>query len=482
MDGVAGLFKAYDIRGRVPGELSDDVVRLVGGAAVAVLGVHRQAGGPGAFVIGRDMRPSGAGFAAALAEGITAAGVDVIDIGLASTDQCYYASGALDLPAAMITASHNPAGYNGIKLARPGAAPVGEATGLREIRDRVLVALADGRRVSARSAQPGHLTNRDILADYVDCLHRLVPLSGLRPLRVVIDAGSGMAGLTAPAVFAGTPVTVAPLYFELDGTFPFHEANPIDSTTLVDLQQRVVDLGADAGIAFDGDADRAFFVTESGELVNPSTVTALIAEREIAREPGATIIHNLITSRRVPEVVTRAGGIPVRTRVGHSFIKEVMAQTGAVFGGEHSGHFYFREFWRADSGMLAACHVLAALGQTPPGTPVSAVLADYACYPASGEINTAVDDAAAVLAEVRARYCRSGAPASAGSQGTAEPARCDDLDGLTVETATWRFNVRPSNTEPLLRLNVEADDQATLERVRDEVLGLIRGGTTRQER
>jgi len=479
----AGLFKAYDIRGLVPEVLTPDIARLVGAAAVAVLGVRTDEGGPGAFLIGRDMRPSGEALSAALAEGVMACGVDVIDIGLASTDECYYASGTLGLPAAMVTASHNPAGYNGIKLARPGAAPVSEVTGLREIRDRVLAGLAGtggtdevaltavtGPVLTAVTGQaaatPGRLTRRDLLAEYSAFLRQLVPLTGIRPLRIVIDAGSGMAGLTAPAVFAGTAITVDPLYFDLDGTFPHHQANPIDPTTLVDLQQRVRATAADAGIAFDGDADRAFFVDERGDLISPSAVTALIAEREIAREPGATVIHSLITSRRVTEVIARAGGRAERTRVGHSFIKEVMARTGAVFGGEHSGHFYFRDFWRADSGMLAALHVIAALGSAPAGTTLSSLLEDYSRYPASGEINTAVADPAAVLSTIRQRYC--GLPQT----------ECEEFDGLTVTTARWWFNVRPSNTEPLLRLNVEADDLATLTRVRDEVLAVIRAPGT----
>jgi phosphomannomutase len=461
------LIKAYDVRGVVPDDLGPDIARLVGAAFVHVVGAGRDQGGPGAVVVARDMRPSGPELVAAFAEGVTSQGVDVLDIGLASTDQLYFAAGRLGLPGAMFTASHNPAQYNGIKLCRVGASPVGQDTGLSEIKRLVLDWSSAG--VPEFAGPSGSVSERDLLADYAAFLGELVPLAGIRPLRVVVDAGNGMGGHTVPAVLKGLPLEVTELYFELDGTFPNHEANPIDPENLRDLQAAVLAAGADLGLAFDGDADRCFVVDERGGVVDPSTLTALIAVRELAKEPGATVIHNLITSAAVPEIVIENGGTPVRTRVGHSFIKATMAETGAIFGGEHSGHFYFRDFWRADSGMLAALHVLAALGETPPGTPLSALLADYSRYAASGEINTTVADQGAVLDAIRAAY-------------SARPGvELDELDGLTVSGRTddgagWWFNVRPSNTEPLLRLNVEGADVALMESVRDEALALIREG------
>jgi len=353
----------------------------------------------------------------------------------------------------MFTASHNPAKYNGIKLCRAGAAPVGQESGLAEIR-----ALVESG-VPQHEGPLGTVTRRDLLTDYAAYLTGLVDLSGIRPLTVVVDAGNGMAGHTVPVVFAGLPIDVVPMYFELDGTFPNHEANPIDPANLVDLQAKVREVDADAGLAFDGDADRCFVVDERGDIVSPSTITALVAVRELAREPGSAVIHNLITSRAVPELVREHGGKPVRTRVGHSFIKATMAETGAIFGGEHSGHFYFRDFWRADSGMLAALHVLAALGGQD--RPLSQLVAEYSRYAASGEINSTVDDQQARLDAVRRAFADRGS--------------LDELDGLTVELpdGSW-FNLRPSNTEPLLRLNVEAADQSRMAELRDEVLRIIR--------
>jgi phosphomannomutase len=354
----------------------------------------------------------------------------------------------------MITASHNPAKYNGIKLCRAGARPVGSDTGLTEIRDMAAAG------VPAVDEAPGSISARDLLSGYADHLKTLIDLSGIRPLKVVVDAGNGMAGYTAPKVFEGLPLEIVPLYFELDGAFPNHEANPIDPRNLVDLQRKVIDSGADAGLAFDGDADRCFVVDERGEIVSPSVLTALIAVRELAREPGATIIHNLITSRAVPEIVAEHGGTAVRTRVGHSYIKAEMATEGAIFGGEHSGHFYFRDFWFADSGMLAALHALAALGSQD-GT-LSALLAQYARYTASGEINSEVSDPVATASRVAEAFSRRPGVST------------DDLDGLTVTGDGWWFNLRPSNTEPLLRLNVEASDDATLAEIRDDVLHIVR--------
>ena len=441
------VFKAYDVRGTVPDQVDPELARATAGAFVDLTGATR-------VVVGHDMRPSSPDLVAGFADGATAAGADVVLIGLAATDQLYFASGHLDVPGAMVTASHNPAHYNGIKLCHAGARPVGRDTGLTEIRDRV----ARGETYDA--ARRGEVTELDVLGDYADHLLSLAPVAGRR-LRVVVDAGNGMAGHTAPAVFERlTDVELVPMYFDLDGSFPHHEANPIEPGNLVDLQRRVLEEGADVGLAFDGDADRCFLVDERGARVSPSALTGLIAARELAREPGATVIHNLITSRAVPELVTRLGGTPVRTRVGHSFIKETMAETGAVFGGEHSGHFYFRDFWRADSGMLAALHALAALSEGD--RPLSALLAEHERYALSGELNSTVADPAAVVAEVRAAY------------GDRDGVTLDELDGLTVTHDDWWFNVRASNTEPLLRLNAEGRDTATMERVRDAALDLIR--------
>ena len=443
------IFKPYDIRGIVPDELDETVAEVVGAAFA------RLTGAPSVAIM-HDMRTSSPLLAEAFGRGVASQGADVVAGGLGSTDMLYYASGSLGIPGAMVTASHNPPKYNGIKLCRSGAKPVGEDSGLAELRE------AAERGMPARQGRTGTITGRDLLPGYASFLKSLVDVSSIRPLKVVADAGNGMAGHTVPQVFAGLPVTVVPLYFELDGTFPNHEANPIDPANLADLQRAVLEHGADAGLAFDGDADRCFVVDERAQIVSPSVLTALIAARELAREPGATIIYNLISSRAVPEIITEHGGKPVRTRVGHSFIKARMAETGAVFGGEHSGHFYFRDFWFADSGMLAALHLLAALGGQD--GPLSQLLASYGRYPASGEINSEVADQHAATEAVRRAF--------AGRPGVS----MDDLDGLTVTTRDWWFNVRPSNTEPLLRLNVEASDEPTLAATRDEVLRIVRGG------
>jgi len=447
-DALTAVFKAYDVRGTVPDQIDEDLARAVGGAFVQVT----DAAGTG-VVVGHDMRPSSPGMARAFAEGAAAAGADVTLIGLASTDQLYFASGALGLPGAMFTASHNPAQYNGIKMCRAYAVPLGMETGLADVRD--LVASGD----LPVADREGTITERDLLDDYAAFLLKLAPVTGRR-LAVVVDAGNGMAGHTAPAVLGRLDLDVTPMYYELDGTFPNHEANPIEPANMADLQARVRETGADIGLAFDGDADRCFIVDERGEIVSPSVLTALIASRELAREPGSSVIHNLITSRAVPELVTELGGKPVRTRVGHSFIKATMAETDAIFGGEHSGHFYFRDFWRADSGMLAALHVLAALAETD--RPLSELLAEFSRYVATGEINSTVADQAGVLAEIEREY------------GSREGVTLDHLDGLTVTHDDWWFNVRPSNTEPLLRLNAEAGDRATLDRLSDDVLATIR--------
>ena len=448
MRDLSGIVKAYDIRGVVGEQLDAALVRDVGAAFARLVGGS-------AVVIAHDMRDSSPELSAAFAEGVTAQGLDVVSIGLASTDMLYFASGHLDLPGAMFTASHNPAKYNGIKMCRAGAAPVGQDSGLAQIRAEVEAG------VPAADVPAGKVTERDLLPDYAAYLRTLVDLSGIRPLKVVVDAGNGMGGHTVPSVFEGLPVDIVPMYFELDGTFPNHEANPLDPANLVDLQAKVREVGADAGLAFDGDADRCFVIDERGEPVSPSAITALVAVRELAKDPGGTVIHNLITSHSVPEIVSEHGGHPVRTRVGHSFIKQTMAETGAIFGGEHSAHYYFRDFWRADTGMLAALHVLAALGEQD--KPLSELTAAYHRYPASGEINSTVDDQQGRLNAVREAF--------AGRDGVS----IDELDGLTVELpdGAW-FNLRPSNTEPLLRLNVDARDEAGMAALRDEVLAIVR--------
>ncbi|MFI2233056.1 phosphomannomutase/phosphoglucomutase [Nocardia testacea] len=450
-ESVNAVIKAYDIRGVVTDQLDADFVRDTG-AAFARLMRGEQAR---RIVVGHDMRASSPGLVAAFAEGVLAQGLDVVHIGLASTDQLYFASGRLDCPGAMFTASHNPARYNGIKLCRPRALPVGQDTGLATIAEELVAG------VPGYDGEPGTATETDLLDDYAAFLRDLVDLGGIRPLTVAVDAGNGMGGHTVPAVLGALPqVTIVPLYFELDGSFPNHEANPLDPKNLVDLQALVRDSGADIGLAFDGDADRCFVVDEQGDPVSPSAITALVAERELAKEPGATIIHNLITSRSVPELVTELGGNPVRSRVGHSFIKQLMAGSGAVFGGEHSAHYYFRDFWGADSGMLAALHVLAALGEDK--RTVSELMSSYTAYAASGEINSTVDDAAA----------RTGAVLDAFA---GRAVSVDRLDGVTVQLPdhAW-FNLRASNTEPLLRLNVEARSQEEVDALVTEILRIVR--------
>jgi len=462
MRDLSALIKAYDIRGVVPDQWDSDLSREVGTAFVEVLGIRSSDGGAGRIVVGHDMRPTGPDLVAAFIDGVTAAGVDVVNIGLCSTDGLYFASGRLDIPGAMFTASHNPAEYNGIKLCRAGAAPVGQDSGLSRIRE-----LVESENLPKYDGPFGSASSQDMLADYAQYLRELVPLDKSRKLKVVIDTGNGMGGFTVPAVLgddilSGLPLDIDAMYFELDGTFPNHEANPIDPENLRDLQKRVLEVGADIGLAFDGDADRCFVVDEKGGIVDPSTLTALIATRELAKVPGSTIIHNLITSRAVPEIVIENGGTAVRTRVGHSFIKATMAETGAIFGGEHSGHFYFRDFWKADSGMLAAMHALAALGETVESTTLSELLKPYLRYVMSGEINTKVSDAKAVIARIKETAIKQGS-------------EIDELDGLTVSGDSWWFNVRSSNTEPLLRLNVEAKDIQNMEIVRDSVLSMMVG-------
>ena len=450
---LSSLIKAYDVRGVVPDQWDEGTSRAIG-AAFAEFVVSDS--GATAVVTAHDMRESSIPLSRAFAEGVISRGVDVVEAGLGSTDLLYFAAGSLDVPGAMFTASHNPAEYNGIKMCRAGAAPIGQDSGLVSIRES-----AERDTYDRRPARVGEVTQRDVLAGYAAHLHGLVDLSGIRPLKVVVDAGNGMGGHTVPVVLSGLPLDIVPLYFELDGSFPNHEANPLDPANLVDLQAAVREHGADIGLAFDGDADRVFVVDETGKPVSPSAITALVAVRELAKGHGTTIIHNLITSRAVPEIVREHGGNPVRTRVGHSFIKAEMARTDAVFGGEHSAHYYFRDFWRADTGMLAAMHVLAALGEQ--GRPLSELTAAYSRYVASGEINSTVADAPARMTAVRESF--------AGQDGVA----VDDMDGLTVELpdGAW-FNLRASNTEPLLRLNVEAPDEARMTELRDQVLRMVR--------
>ncbi|MFI6233701.1 phosphomannomutase/phosphoglucomutase [Micromonospora sp. NPDC050784] len=460
MSDLSQIVKAYDVRGTVPDQWDERVAEALGAAFTQLLNSTDEPGD--AVVVGYDMRATSPGLAAAFATGVRAEGRSVIEIGLASTDLLYYASGSLDLPGAMFTASHNPAQYNGIKMCRSGARPIGQESGLAEIRERAQALLDSGdARPAGAPTRPAE--RRDLLPDYAGYLRKLVDLSGIRPLKVVVDAGNGMGGFTVPTVLGDAalsplPLEIVPLYFELDGSFPNHEANPLDPANLVDLQRAVVEHGADIGLAFDGDADRCFVVDERGEPVSPSAITALVAARELAKHPGSTVIHGLITSSAVAEIIREHGGQPVVARVGHSFIKAEMARTNAVFGGEHSAHYYFRDFWFADTGMLAAMHTLAALGEQ--SLPLSVLAGEYERYIASGEINSTVADQAAAVAEVRAAY---------------PDAVADEMDGLTLRfpDGAW-FNLRASNTEPLLRLNVEAPTRDRMVSLRDDVLDRVR--------
>ena len=475
---LSEFIKAYDVRGLVPQQLNDAVAFAIGSAFAQVVALPD---GAASIVIGHDMRESSPDLSRAFASGAAANGLDVTLIGLCSTDGLYYASGALDVPGAMFTASHNPAQYNGIKLCRSGARPVGQDTGLGQIRDLAQSLLDSGAvpQTTPGDVSTGTISERDVLADYALFLRGLDDLRANRPLTVVVDAGNGMGGHTVPAVLGthsglpALPLAVIPLYFELDGTFPNHEANPLAPENLVDLQAAVIAHGADLGLAFDGDADRCFVVDERGEPVSPSTITALVATREIARERAAgrdaRVVYNVISSAAVPEIVAEAGATAIRTRVGHSFIKGEMARHQAVFGGEHSGHYYFRDFWFADTGMLAAMHVLAALGEQT--RPLSELGARFSRYSASGEINSTVADAPLATENVRTW-------AQQWAREHGQDVAFDELDGMTVThqgTPMWWFNLRASNTEPLLRLNVEASDEATMARVREDVLSVVRG-------
>lgn len=462
-------FKAYDVRGVVGETITRETVEATGAAFVDVLDLTGQT-----VLVGGDMRPSSPEFSKAFAAGVTARGADVVLLDLISTDELYYACGSLNAPGVTFTASHNPAQYNGIKMAKAGAIPISSETGLKEIQARAEHYLAEG--AIPTVGKPGSISVRDVLRDYGEYLRSLVDLAGIRRLKVVVDAGNGMAGMTTPAVLGdkllpALPLEIVPLFFELDGSFPNHPANPLEPENLRDLQAAVVEHGADLGIAFDGDADRCFVIDEKGEPVSPSAITAMVARREIRRakagsanhppEETPTIIHNLITSRAVPELVKHDGGRPVRTRVGHSFIKDLMASEGAVFGGEHSAHYYFRDFYNADTGMLAAMHVLAALAEQD--LPLSDLAREYEPYFASGEINSRVEDVPAATQRVRSEFANDGVTV-------------DELDGVTftADSGAWWFNLRASNTEPFLRLNAEAETQATMEKVRDRVLELVR--------
>ncbi len=453
-ESVTAVIKAYDVRGVIGVDLDADFIRETGAAFARLM--RRE--GETTVAIGHDMRDSSPGLSQAFAEGVTAQGLDVIHIGLASTDELYFASGTLDCAGAMFTASHNPAEYNGIKLCRKGARPVGQQTGLADIIDD----LVEG--VPSYDGESGSISEQDLLSAYAAYLNDLVDLRAIRPLKVAVDAANGMGGFTVPEVFKGLPLEIEALYFELDGSFPNHEANPLEPANLVDLQKFVVDTGSDIGLAFDGDADRCFVVDEKGAPVSPSAICAIVAERYLQEKPGSTIIHNLITSKSVPEIIAENGGTAVRTRVGHSFIKNEMADSGAVFGGEHSAHYYFTEFFNADSGILAAMHVLAALGGQD--RPLSDMMARYNRYTASGELNSR-------LANAAAQAERTQAVLDAFADRTEG---IDRLDGVTVEligTPAW-FNVRASNTEPLLRLNVEGTSQDEVDALVEEILGIIR--------
>ena len=452
------IIKAYDIRGLVENEITPDFTFAVGSAFARLLELERE---PATVIIGEDMRPTSTQLADAFSDGITAQGMDVIRIGLASTDQLYFAAGYLNFPGAMFTASHNPASYNGIKLCKSGARPIGKESGLVWIRN----AIADGMPISNRPV--GTETSRDMLQEYVEYLFSLFThdFGTGRNLKIAIDAGNGMAGHTAPAVMSRISAEVSPIYFELDGSFPNHEANPIAPENLVDLQKLVKKRHADIGLAFDGDADRCFLVDEKGSLVAPSALTALIAERELKKRPGSGIIYNLISSKAVPEVILENGGTPLRSRVGHSYIKKMMEESGAIFGGEHSGHFYFKEFWRADSGMLAALHAIAALQEST--EPLSKLLEPYQRYVSSGEINSVVKDQVAAVTFIENHYREL-------SDKNSLNLKFDHLDGLTVTSDNWWFNVRASNTEPLLRLNAEGDTEAEMVKIRDEVRNIIK--------
>ena len=449
-DPLDSIFKAYDVRGIYPDEIDESVARRIGNAVVAFTGAAR-------VLVGRDARPSSEPLVAAFIEGATIAGADVVDLGFASTDLCYFAAGTLDAPAAMFTASHNPPQYNGVKLCRAGASPIGQDTGLAEIKAMVAGGLLE------RGEDPGRVERRDLLPAFVAHVRSFVDVGALSPLHVVADTANGVGGLVVPAVLSGLPFRLEMLFGDLDGTFPNHPADPTAVENLKDLQRAILDSGATVGLAFDGDADRVVLVDDKAQPVSGSTITAMLAAAILRRHSGEPVVHNLICSKAVPEVIRENGGVPIRSRVGHSFIKQVMAETGAVFGGEHSAHYYFRDNFRADSGVIAALMVLEQLSIT--GLALSELRIPFERYAQSGEINTRVDDPPVVIERVAKEY---------------ERAEQDRLDGLTVDLGDWWFNIRPSNTEPLLRLNLEAPDRVTCDAHTAEVLALVRGDTERE--
>lgn len=432
MGDIDAIFKAYDVRGLAPEQLDADLAHNIGASFARFVADND---GATSIAVGYDMRPTGPEFAKRFAQGVMDQGLDVVDIGLASTDMMYFASGSLDMPGAIFTASHNPAEYNGIKMCRRGAAPLGADTGLNEIRD-------NARELLAPVESPGSTTEQALLEAFAQHVLSFIDVSALTPLKIVADTANGMGGLVVPAVFAHLPFELEIMYEELDGTFPNHPADPLNEANLVDLKARVAEVGADIGLAFDGDADRVFLVDANSDGVSGSLTTALVAQGVLRNEPGATILHNLICSKTVPEVIAENGGTAVRTQVGHSYIKAIMADTGAAFGGEHSGHYYFRDNWRADSGLIATVVILQAMCAA--AKPLHELVSPLRRYVASGEINTTVDDTSVVIDKVAAAY---------------PDAEQDRFDGLTVDMGEWWFNLRPSNTEPLLRLNLEAGSQ-----------------------
>ncbi|MGH9224550.1 MAG: phosphomannomutase/phosphoglucomutase [Acidimicrobiales bacterium] len=439
------IFKAYDVRGVVPDQLDADTARAIGWAFATFAGAPT-------VLLARDMRPSGEALSSAFAEGVTSTGTDVVDLGLASTDLLYYAAGKLDAPGAMFTASHNPARYNGIKMCLSGARPVGQDTGLAQIKEMAEAGVGE------TAATSGSVTEQSLIDDYADHVRSFVDVSGLRPLKVVADTANGMGGLVVPRVFERLPFELEMLFPELDGNFPNHPPDPIQPENLKALQARVLETGADVGLAFDGDADRVFLVDDQAEAISGSTTTAMVAKAVLEKNPGATIIYNLICSKAVPEIIEENGGVPVRTRVGHSFIKTVMAERDALFGGEHSGHYYFRDNYRADSGLIAAVLVLELLSVAP--EPLSELRKPFERYAGSGEVNVEVDDPRAVIEKVAAAYPDAGQ---------------DRTDGLTLDFGEWWVNLRPSNTEPLLRVNLEAPDEASCREHLSQVLEFVKG-------
>ncbi len=453
---LAAIFKAYDVRGTVPDQLDGALAAAIGAGFARFA---RESEGARAMVVGRDMRSSGVELSQAFASGVLSEGLEVLDVGLASTDLVYFASGSRSMPGAMLTASHNPAAYNGIKLCLAGAKPVGKDTGLGEIRAGAERFLAgDSLSKLADPASDPRYRRADLLDEFAAHVRSFIDDSRLRPMRVVADTANGMGGLVVPRVFSGLPIELEILFGELDGTFPNHPADPIQAANLVALRARVLEVGADVGLAFDGDADRVFLVDDKAVPLSGSLTTSIVAAAVLDKHPGATILYNLICSKSVPEVIIERGGMPVRTRVGHSFVKATMAETGAVFGGEHSGHYYFLDNYRADSGIVAAMTVLELMSKS--ARPLSELRVAFERYFDSGEINTTVSDTDAVLSAVEARYKEAGAS-------------LDHLDGLTVDLGTWWFNLRPSNTEPLLRLNLEAGSAQECEDHLAEVSRLI---------